>query len=499
MGLGRRFFQSTIKQANPFISTWKTDNTSSGSSNADQVKLPLINIGIYNFIVDWGDSSSDTITTWDQAETTHTYSSTGTYTITISGTCVGFRFANSGDRLKILDIQQWGIIQFQNNLNQNLGAFHGCANLDVSATDSPIFNFENYAGFFFQCTSLIGNSSFNNWDVSNIKSFRFFFCNCTNFNQNLGNWNVSNATEMNGMFSQSGFNNGASDSIKNWNVSNVTDFGSPGRGMFQQTPFNQPIGDWDVSSGVTFEEMFRLNTAFNQNLSNWRFRTSGNINLFSLFRNASAFNNQNDPDISDWNTERVTDMSFLFSVSAFNQNIGAWNVGNVTNMNGMFLNNSVFNNGGSDSIKNWDVSKVTTFGGGGNSGMFGGTPFNQPIGDWDVSSGVTMTAMFINANSFAQDLGDWNLRSNVTMSNMLNVTNATIGTALVEWYSRTLIGWANDAFDRGGVPSGRTLGANFRRYNSVAYTSGKTFNDAVSARDYLVATLGWTITGDVQI
>ena len=56
-----------------FVSTWKTDNTSSGSSAADQVRLPLESAGTYNFAVDWESDGfvDETITAWDQA--THTY------------------------------------------------------------------------------------------------------------------------------------------------------------------------------------------------------------------------------------------------------------------------------------------------------------------------------------------------------------------------------------------------------------------------------------------
>ena len=37
-----------------FYSTWNTSNTSTGSSTATQIKLPLISTGTYNFVVDWG-------------------------------------------------------------------------------------------------------------------------------------------------------------------------------------------------------------------------------------------------------------------------------------------------------------------------------------------------------------------------------------------------------------------------------------------------------------
>lgn len=66
-----------------FTTTWTT-------TGADEtISLPLLDGGIYDFTVDWGDSSSDTITAYDQAEVTHTYSVANTYTVTISGRFIG--------------------------------------------------------------------------------------------------------------------------------------------------------------------------------------------------------------------------------------------------------------------------------------------------------------------------------------------------------------------------------------------------------------------------
>jgi surface protein len=408
MGFARRFFQSTIKQQRPFIATWKTDNTSSGSSNSDQIKLPLINTGIYNFSVDWGDGNSDSITSWNQAETTHTYASSGTYTITILGKLSGFSFGNSGDRLKILDIQNWGSIK----VGSGGSRFFGCGNLNISATDQiDLSGVTNCSGFFRDCTSLTYNSSINNWDVSSVTNFNSFFNTASLFNQNIGNWNMSSATNISSMFFNAlAFNNGGSSDINNWDVSNVVTFSVFNGGTFLNSSFNQPLGNWNVGKGVTFNDLFR-SSVFNQDISNW--------------------------DVSEANF-----------------------------MGGMFRANSVFN----QDISNWDVSEVTS-----------------------------MVGMFNLTNSFAKSIGDWNLNALVNLSDMLIVSNATIGTNLQEWYSRTLIGWANDVFSRGGVPSNRNLVSTNRRYNSTSYTTGLQFNDAVSARAYLVNTAGWTITGDVQV
>ncbi|MHA1646982.1 MAG: hypothetical protein ACTSVU_05575 [Promethearchaeota archaeon] len=65
--------------AGDFISLWDTTKTCGGSSNADQIKLPLSYLGTYDFNVNWGDGNNDMITEYDQAEVTHTYSNQGLF------------------------------------------------------------------------------------------------------------------------------------------------------------------------------------------------------------------------------------------------------------------------------------------------------------------------------------------------------------------------------------------------------------------------------------
>ena len=55
---------------NNFISVW---DTTLGDGNPS-IQLPLVETGNYNFSVNWGDGNTDTITAWNQAEVTHTYS-----------------------------------------------------------------------------------------------------------------------------------------------------------------------------------------------------------------------------------------------------------------------------------------------------------------------------------------------------------------------------------------------------------------------------------------
>ncbi|MFO0417114.1 MAG: BspA family leucine-rich repeat surface protein, partial [Pseudomonadota bacterium] len=92
----------------PMVFTIDTTQVSTGSTGSSSFELPLVPGGEYNFTVYWGDGSSDVITAYEDASRTHTYSSPGTYTVTIYGQLYGWRFDNNGDRLKLGDISQWG-------------------------------------------------------------------------------------------------------------------------------------------------------------------------------------------------------------------------------------------------------------------------------------------------------------------------------------------------------------------------------------------------------
>jgi len=156
----------------PFVSTWNTENLSTGSSATSQVKLPLLSSGTYDFEVDWGDGNTDTITVWNQSEVTHTYSSTGDYTITILGQCHGWNFQNAGDRNKITTITQWG-----NGLRfgSATDVFEDCEYLThVIAEDYPDLSDTISLKSYFQGCDRLEVLIANNWQVGHIISLREF-------------------------------------------------------------------------------------------------------------------------------------------------------------------------------------------------------------------------------------------------------------------------------------------------------------------------------------
>jgi surface protein len=211
-----------------FVSVWDTTRTSSGSSTATQVKLPLISTGTYNFIVDWGDGSTDRITTWNQAQTTHTYAIAGAYQVIITGTIQGFRFANTGDRLKILSIFKWGV-------GFRLGAtdshFQGCANLDLSVVEDilDLTGLTTFANIFRGCTRLSLVNNINSWNTSNITSLESTFMDSPNFNTYIGDWDTSNVNTMLNCFNMATANalvGNFNQDISKWNTSKVTTMAS---------------------------------------------------------------------------------------------------------------------------------------------------------------------------------------------------------------------------------------------------------------------------------
>lgn len=302
----------------PFITTWVTDNP--GESQNNQITIPVW-IEAYNYQVNWGDGTTDTGIT---GEITHTYATPGTYQVYISGIFPTISFRNQGDSKKLISVDQWGDIQWGDMIQ----SFKGCSNLDVLATDIPnLTNTSTIGGMFANCTSLIGNDSFNSWNTSNIIGMTEVFNGASNFNQDIGNWNVGNVQSMGGMFILApSFN----QDISNWNVSNVTSM----QAMFQGAEsFNQDIGNWDVSKVENMLQMFTGARAFNHDIGGWNVGAVSEI--YGMFLGASSFNQ----DIGDWDVSNVTNTSYMFHfATSFDQDLGNWSVGQITEMNEMFSN-----------------------------------------------------------------------------------------------------------------------------------------------------------------
>ena len=68
----------------PLVLKIDTTNTEGGSTASDTFKLALQNVGTYNFDIDWGDDTTSTITAYNDANLTHTYSTGGEYIVKVN-------------------------------------------------------------------------------------------------------------------------------------------------------------------------------------------------------------------------------------------------------------------------------------------------------------------------------------------------------------------------------------------------------------------------------
>ena len=325
-----------------FNSTWDTSKV--GVSNDTAITLPLEVGGTYDFTVWWGDGSDDYITVYNQANVTHNYPSTDEYDVVISGTISGFRFNNGGDKLKLLNISNWGDLNVGNSGNY----FHGCSNFNSTADDTL--------------------------DLTDTLSMTSMFHYADVFNGNISGWNTLEVTTMANMFAYTDVFNG---NISSWNTLEVTDMSYM---FYSADVFNGNISGWNTSKVTGMNNMFMSAIVFNSNISSWN--TSKVANMDYMFYSADAFNQS----LNTWNTSKVTSMSSMFySTNVFNGNISLWNTSKVTNMANMFKSATLFNS----NISNWNVAKVTDM-----DEMFENSAIDQDFGDWNVSACIDFVEMF---------------------------------------------------------------------------------------------------------
>ncbi len=336
----------------------------------------------------------------------------------------------------------------------------GSATNTYTATQSPSHTYNNIGEHTVSITGTFPHLKFveqiklkavQQWGTQKWTSMANMFQSCALLNSFPSQApDLSLCTNMYQMFYNTPFN----QPIGSWNVSQVTNM----QQMFMLTPFNQSIEDWDVSQVTNMYQMF-YGTPFNQPIGNWNV---GNVsNMFQIFMQ-TPFNQP----IGDWDVSKITSMYQMFYGTPFNQLISNWDVSHVTDMQQMFMY-TPFN----QPIGDWDVSQVTNM-----YQMFYAAPFNKPIGNWNVSQATNMEQMFM-LTPFNQSIGNWDISQVTNMYQMLYGTNlSTVN------YDATLIGWAARA-------------ANSGVKQMVTFSAGNSnYCNGVVARDYLTNNFGWNIT-----
>ena len=333
-----------------FVTTWNT-NVAGGASGPTQISIPTTGGG-YNYDIQWVSVGDATVTgslTGQTGDVTITFPAAGIYMVSITGDFPRIYFNDTGDKEKILTVEQWGNIAWTSMEK----AFYGAINLQVNATDAPdLSGVTSTAMMFGMATSL--NSDLSHWDVSNVTTMELMFGNAWAFDGDLTGWDVSHVTNMGQLFLGARL---------------FTGKGLPG---------------WDVSGASVTWGMFTGAHVFNADISGWD--VSNVINMNSMFQDALAF----DADLSSWDVSRVQQMGSMFTgAAAFNSDISSWDVGNVTITEGMFEQAAAFN----ADISGWNMSNVVYL-----RRMFlDAVAFDRNLGGWDITAAVAMESMFSNS------------------------------------------------------------------------------------------------------
>ena len=204
------------------------------------------------------------------------------------------------------------------------------------------------------------------------------------------------------------------------NLTKVTNMNKMFAGCKKLVNNNGSMSNWNTEKVTDMGSMFQGATLFNQPL-NWN--TEKVTNMESMFRDATVFNQP----IGSWNTSQVTDMKRMFEMARFfDQDISGWNVEKVINMGGMFNGAVAFN----QPIGSWNTQSLES-----TYAMFwGATSFNKPL-NWNTPNLNTTYGMFSNAISFNSTL-NLNTQNVTNMSKMFS--NATSFNQPLTWNTQNV-------------------------------------------------------------
>jgi surface protein len=271
-----------------FTTKWTT------TAPSESIELPY-GVGTYSGTIYWGDGSTSVNSSENRF---HTYATAGTYTVIITGDCIGWYFGNAGGSTYITSVVNWGQLQLG---TENAGYnFAFCPNLDLSSVQGTLnlTGVTNFDNLFEGCTSLTTINNINSWDTSAITSMANMFNGCTAFNQSLS-FNTSAVTSMGYMFSGCSVFNSA---LTFTSTSAVTDM----RSMFYGcTTFNQPLS-FNTSAVTNMNDMFKDAPAFNQNIGTWNVANVSQFSGFMEGKTDATFSTTNLNAIyNGWSTQAV--------------------------------------------------------------------------------------------------------------------------------------------------------------------------------------------------
>ncbi len=393
---------------------------------------------LYNYEVDWGDGSTETVV--GVRNKTHTYATPGDHEVKITGQFGGFQFSNASqaDRDKLIELKNWGISKLW-GLNYT---FFYCTELDVTATDAPYFDGTGNlalrtvdAHSVFRLNKTV-NLDLSKFDLSWATRFAYFIAD-NNYAEtiNMPNGLTTNAYDHTFMMRNTGTNtadgteitwNNYTNTYNGINISQIVGFSKAKKIDFNNWSINKCINagnafsladvseselnlkNWTTNSGgdgvTTFASMLRGGTARVIDTTGWDASVSENVVSWSHMA-YSARTWEEWKGLSDISLKSLSNATnALAQCYKLRFKSGGGNFANDSSPDGSFsLVNSMFLQVGytipvdeldstePPNVSGWNMSNVTSF-----SSMF----YYMIAGDempnvnsWDLSSAVSVASL----------------------------------------------------------------------------------------------------------
>ena len=177
------------------------------------------------------------------------------------------------------------------------------------------------------------------------------------------------------------------------------------------------ISKWNTNRVTDMSNMFYSCNSISSfpDISNWD--TSNVISIHSMFAHCSSISSL--PDISKWNTSKVVNMCNAFacctSLTSL-PDISKWDISNVTDISFIFRNCKSLQS--FPNISNWKTNKITIF----CQAFYNCSSISSlpDISKWNTDNVNDMEELFANCSSLSSlpDISKWNTSKVTTMSKM---------------------------------------------------------------------------------
>src|SRR5699024_2805351 len=182
----------------PFVTRWNTSNNSTPGDNS--LTIPLS--GMYDYEIEEPGSGGYTDSGSGADELYITMPFPGEYIVKLypKGPDPLHRSEvnNGGEKEKLLEISQWGDVEWSSFEN----AFYGASQLEITATDIPDLDNVTSMRQAFAETGIGNVPNMGDWNVSHVVNMREMFKGAQAFDEAIGDWgdDMQNVTNIRDMF-----------------------------------------------------------------------------------------------------------------------------------------------------------------------------------------------------------------------------------------------------------------------------------------------------------